>query len=99
MSGSGDVYCVGSERFNQSPLSLGLGEGEIYLKGEKVMAFRDEEVEIYVEIVWETENAYKCSDGINQFWLPKSQIMCKEEVKGGHKITIPHWLAEEKGVI
>lgn len=59
----------------------------------------DEEVEVAVEIVWETAKGLKCSDGMDTFWLPKSQVIDKEEVKGGHKITIPRWLAEEKGVI
>ncbi len=62
-------------------------------------------VDLY--IVWETEKAYRCSEGdadsgLRQFWLPKSRIW-RLTIKGKGtsgwrycRVTIPRWLAAEK---
>lgn len=58
------------------------------------------DVELYVELKRETEAAYLFSDGINSFWLPKSQIIEMEHKKGeDYEIVIPEWLAAKKEII
>jgi hypothetical protein len=52
------------------------------------------------EIKWETENAYLLTDGVNEFWIPKSQVTEKEHISGSdYEITIPEWLAIDKEII
>jgi len=57
-------------------------------------------VEFYAEIKFETQAAYLVSDGSEEFWIPKSQIVEKEKISGhDYKFEIPEWLARDKGVI
>jgi hypothetical protein len=57
-------------------------------------------VEFYAEIKFETQAALLLSDGDNEFWIPKSQIVEKEKVKGhDYRFEIPEWLAREKEII
>lgn len=56
-------------------------------------------VEFCGELKWETEKAYRVFDGKEDIWLPKSQVEDMRRVIKGHIFTIPHWLAEEKGII
>jgi hypothetical protein len=64
-----------------------------------VMA-RNDDVEITVEIVKETDMAYLVKDGDVEVWLPKSQIRGEEDLQGGIvELIIPEWLAEEKDLI
>jgi len=61
---------------------------------------RDEDVEIDVTVINETEFAVLVNDGDIEAWVPKSEIKDYSEVP--HKdttITIPEWLAIEKGFI
>ena len=52
------------------------------------------------EIKWETENAYLLTDGVNEFWVPKSQVTDKEHISGSdYEFTIPEWLAIDKEII
>jgi len=59
-------------------------------------------VDIEVEIRAETEKAVQVHDGDTTCWLPKSQIEI-ERPRAGHSvpviITMPQWLAEDKGLI
>ena len=57
-------------------------------------------VEIYVEIIRDNDKdlAILVSDGVSQFWLPRSQIEI-EYRKDGAEITLPEWLAIEKEII
>ena len=53
------------------------------------------------EIKKETEAAFLCEQDETEFWLPKSQIEedCDEIWEGRQNVflTIPKWLADEKG--
>lgn len=47
----------------------------------------------------ETEKAICVSEGSdNEFWLPKSQIEYEMRNDGSVDVTMPIWLAKEKGV-
>lgn len=56
-------------------------------------------IEVFVEIKRETELAYLVSDGVNEFWLPKSQIEVELKKDDHAEITLPEWLAIEKGIV
>ena len=56
-------------------------------------------VEIYAELRRETENAYLFSDGVSEFWLPKSQIETTHIKGRDYEIEMPEWLAIQKGII
>jgi len=56
-------------------------------------------IEIYVEIKRESELAVLCTDGTNDFWLPKSQIEIKYIKDSDAEITLPEWLAVDKEII
>lgn len=61
-------------------------------------------IEISGEVHHETDNAYLFTDGsvdqtgiaLNKFWLPKSQ--CDWDARA-REMSLPEWLAEEKGLI
>ena len=55
--------------------------------------------DIFLDIKYETDKAYKVSDGVNEEWLPKSQVEVTEETKNGAMFSIPERLAKEKGYI
>ena len=60
----------------------------------------NETYEFCCDLVHETDDAYLVSDGENKFWIPKSQIstlIMADEVE--MEITIPEWLAIEKGIV
>lgn len=66
------------------------------------MGYRDEdeEVEIDVDVRHETDKAYLVYDGKREVWIPKSQITDKLVQKGKIvQITLPEWLAKDKGLI
>jgi hypothetical protein len=54
-------------------------------------------VEISGELVepFETEKAYRFYDGKTTVWLPKSQCQWDADAK---EMSLPSWLAEEKGI-
>ena len=52
-------------------------------------------VDIAAEIKGESEKAYRIFDGVKTEWVPKSQI----EKNGDGTVTMPEWLAMEKGFI
>lgn len=57
-------------------------------------------IEVAVEVVAQTAKAWLVTDGVQQVWIPRSQIHDYCEEKG--KITsifITEWLATEKGLI
>lgn len=59
-------------------------------------------VEFCGELKHETDGAYLVSDGINDIWLPKSQVKEFRQLnrKGiDYEFVIPEWLAMEKGII
>lgn len=69
---------------------------------------RSDKIEVNVVVVHETDRAYLVSDsdtdGSIEHWLPKSQTeieWTKNRTKRGRiaTVTIPGWLAEEKGLV
>jgi hypothetical protein len=57
------------------------------------------EIEFCAEIRNETDHAYLAFDGINEVWLPKSQVKMREIKWPDFEITVPEWLAKKKGII
>jgi len=60
--------------------------------------------EVVVEIVWETDEAFKVETGSGEDWIPKSQVYNLYEVEPvaiGDTVTfeIPEWLALDLGLI
>lgn len=55
-------------------------------------------IDIAVDLKAETDKAWLVFDGTKQGWVPKSQA---ELYKEGNRITLtlPAWLAEEKGFL
>lgn len=56
-------------------------------------------VDIDVEIKHMTDKAVLVSDGDNDVWLPLSQTEVEDNVDGTGVVTIPEWLAIEKGLL
>lgn len=57
-------------------------------------------IEIFCTVEHETDGSYLVDDGTDLHWIPKSQISEEEEDgKGNVTLTIPEWLALEKGLI
>lgn len=57
-------------------------------------------VEIACRVVYMTEKAVRIDDGKEIVWVPKSQIEEADDLDEDTKsITIPEWLAQEKGLI
>lgn len=57
------------------------------------------DIEIYAEIIRETEKALLIFDGADEVWLPKSQIYVQPFKGNDCQITLPEWLAREKEII
>ena len=55
-------------------------------------------VDIAVEFRHETPKAILVYDGAKEVWLPKSQVEY-EHSGGGVIVTMPEWLAKDKGLI
>lgn len=53
-------------------------------------------VDISGELIHETERAWLFTDGENRVWLPKS--ICEWDEQAG-VMTVPEWIALEKGLI
>lgn len=59
-------------------------------------------IDIDVQVLHQTANAYLVTQDVskNGVWLPKSQIEIEEtQVKGIWCVSLPEWLALEKGMI
>lgn len=63
-----------------------------------MMAKQSELVDIEGELVspYETNFAYRFYDGRTTVWIPKSQCEWDEHEK---TMTMPRWLADEKGLV
>lgn len=46
-----------------------------------------------------TDDAVLMTDGVNEFWLPKSQIEMEHLKEHDYEVTVPLWLALKKGMI
>lgn len=58
-----------------------------------------DQVDICVEFLRDSGRAIKVSDGNVEEWLPKSQIEYDGEPGDTITVTMPNWLALEKGLI
>jgi hypothetical protein len=58
-----------------------------------------ETTEITVEILRESERAIQVTDGDVTEWLPKSQLEYEGEAGQTVVVTMPEWLAKDKGLI
>ena len=66
------------------------------------MISRNDDVEIFCTLVHETDRAVLVNDGTREVWLAKSTITNPEEFPDpgeSFELTIPEWLAGEKGLI
>lgn len=59
-------------------------------------ALNNDTIDIAGALKGETERAYRFYDGKETVWLPKSQCQWDGEEK---TMTMPEWLAMEKGLI
>jgi hypothetical protein len=59
-------------------------------------------LDISVSVLIETEKAWLVTDGLpdDGVWIPKSQAEIEPSATGGiFTLTLPEWLAKEKGLI
>jgi len=61
----------------------------------------NEEVELELELLHQTDDAYLLSDGDTEAWVPRSLVSSLEEGDDEDTVivTIPEWLAKEKGLV
>ena len=69
------------------------------------MKGRDQKTEFFLVIFGETDHAYTVGKDIKKpndvFWLPKRVVSVEPKTvvpKSHYSITIPNWLAEQKGL-
>jgi len=62
-------------------------------------AGRSDLIDVAVEVKHKTEKAVLVSDGDRDIWLPNSQIELDGDVENGFTVTLPEWLAFDKGLI
>ena len=56
-------------------------------------------IDIAVQVKGETQSAYYVYDGKRTEWVPKSQVELDIVGKSSAILTLPVWLATEKGFI
>ncbi len=59
---------------------------------------KQELIDIAVRIKHETDKAYLCETGEGDLWFAKSLVEIFEAA-GGTVMTMPYWLAKERGLI
>ena len=55
-------------------------------------------IDLELDILAETDKAVKVFDGKTDAWLPKSQVEIERKGKYGAIVTLPAWLATDKGL-
>ncbi len=61
---------------------------------------RSDLIDVTVELITDTDRAILVTDGGHPVWLPKSQIEYERRGVGGlYEVTLPVWLAHEKGLV
>ena len=58
-----------------------------------------EMIEFYLELKRPTKAAYLFTDGVGEYWLPKSQVEVNHVKDNEYNVFVPEWLAEEKEMI
>lgn len=58
-------------------------------------------VELELELIHSTEDAHLFSDGDSEAWLPRALIQSMDEAdeEDTFVVTIPEWLAKDRGLI
>lgn len=60
---------------------------------------RSDLVDICVDQKYITAKAVLVSDGTTEAWLPLAQVEIKRNKDGTIAVTLPEWLAKDKGLI
>jgi hypothetical protein len=60
-----------------------------------------QDLEIKCRLITQTEAAYKVreTDSNKSFWVPKDSVSLVEDVNHIYLLTMPGWLAKEKGLL
>jgi hypothetical protein len=56
-------------------------------------------IDIAVELVHQTEKAWLVNDGVKDHWIPKSIGEMDHQQGRVYELTIPEWMATEKGIL
>jgi hypothetical protein len=56
-------------------------------------------IDISAQLRGETDKAVRIFDGATTVWLPKSQVEVEHAGDGRVTVTMPEWLAKDKGLI
>jgi hypothetical protein len=56
-------------------------------------------IDLTVILITETDKAILVDDGDNRVWLPKSKVEIEPRSDGSHTVTLPEWLAIDKGLV
>lgn len=56
-------------------------------------------VDVTVKLLHETDRAYLVTDDTENLWVPKSQCEIEADTNGTWTLTLPEWLAQEKGFV
>ena len=57
------------------------------------------EIEFYLEKKRETKAAFLFTDGVGEYWIPKSQVVANHIKENDYEVIMPEWLAKEKEMI
>lgn len=60
---------------------------------------KDKLVDVEVEILSETDKAWRVHDGDRAVWIPKSQAEIDIGPSGRGVLTLPEWMAVEKELV
>lgn len=61
---------------------------------EEMTTGKSDIIDIYCDVLLETEKAILVENGNNKVWLPKSMVEFEDDT-----VTLPEWLAIDKGLI
>jgi hypothetical protein len=57
------------------------------------------EHEFYLHLIRDTDKAFLFTDGVEEYWLPKSQVEVTLVKDKDYEVLVPEWLAKEKELI
>lgn len=60
------------------------------------MTTNDNPINLELDLLHQTDEALLVTDGDNEWWVPKSLCEYDEDIKW---LTMPEWMALEKGMI
>lgn len=63
------------------------------------MSYKSDLIDLKVELKKETPKAWLVHDGDREVWIPKSECELEKDRNNMYDLTIPEWLAMEKGLI